>query len=368
MLSDLEAHSGVILGPQPGAERRASTSRHPPAEALIRACAETLRLGPCVVAFSGGRDSSLVLAAMVAASRAHGLAMPTPVTLRFPGDPDSQESDHQEEVISALGIDRWRVIDCGEEMDLLGPRSTAIMTKLGHVWPANHYFMDPIAEAFPDATLVTGLEGDGLMGGWRWARATHPARPRDLLTALHAVVPRTMRTAIAYSGQSLDVGWLRPGAASALESAFRRELASEPAIWSRRVGWWFKRRYLAIARGTLDAVCGLRGVKVAHPLLDRGFLASVATAGGMRGFASRADAMREMFSGLVPDSIIERDHKAFFDQTFWGPHSRDFADRWRGEGLSAEIVDPDALREEWTKPEPDFRSATPLQRAWLAAQ
>src|SRR5438874_582354 len=54
-----------------------------PLTALERACLPALERPPCVVSFSGGLDSSVVLAAAGRAARRAGLAEPIPVTHRF---------------------------------------------------------------------------------------------------------------------------------------------------------------------------------------------------------------------------------------------------------------------------------------------
>jgi asparagine synthase (glutamine-hydrolysing) len=53
-------------------------------DALFAAIEPALASGKCLVAFSGGRESSWVLAVATEAARSHGYADPIPVTLRFP--------------------------------------------------------------------------------------------------------------------------------------------------------------------------------------------------------------------------------------------------------------------------------------------
>jgi hypothetical protein len=51
---------------------------------------------------------------------------------------------------------------------------------------------------------------------------------------------------------------------------------------------------------------------------------------------------------------------------FWGEHSRALMAAWEGEGVDAELVDPERLRGEWDLPLPDALTVPLLQSAWLA--
>src|SRR4051794_22650674 len=67
-----------------------------PVGALERGLLRALRRPPCVVSFSGGRDSSAVLALAVDVARRHGLPEPVPVAMRFAGAPAADERRWQE--------------------------------------------------------------------------------------------------------------------------------------------------------------------------------------------------------------------------------------------------------------------------------
>src|SRR5687767_6252 len=75
-----------------------------PVTALQDVLVPALRRPPCVVAFSGGRDSALVLAGAVAAARREGLDEPIAVSVRFPNAPDADESHWQERVVRYLKL------------------------------------------------------------------------------------------------------------------------------------------------------------------------------------------------------------------------------------------------------------------------
>ena len=103
MLTPLEIAAGA---PLPDRMRgRPAATRLTPAEALGAAVLAAVRRTPCVVSFSGGRDSSLVLSAAVAAARREGLRLPVPLTVRVRGDADAEERGWQELVVRRLGIE-----------------------------------------------------------------------------------------------------------------------------------------------------------------------------------------------------------------------------------------------------------------------
>ena len=69
---------------------------------------------PRIVSFSGGRDSSLVLAVVIRVARREGLPLPIPVTVRPAGDADHVEAGWQELVVRDLGLDDWVQVEIGE--------------------------------------------------------------------------------------------------------------------------------------------------------------------------------------------------------------------------------------------------------------
>jgi asparagine synthase (glutamine-hydrolysing) len=79
--------------------------------------------------------------------------------------------------------------------------------------------------------------------------------------------------------------------------------------------------------------------------------------------------MRALFSETLPDELLARPTKAYFDQIFWGPRCREFVREWDGvigDPQIDELIDPDRLRSNWLQDRPDFRSALLLQAARLA--
>ena len=74
-LTPIELATGVVFGVNPLRLPAATTT---PPQALEAAVRPALQRGRCFVSFSGGRDSSPVLAAAAAVARREGLAAPVP--------------------------------------------------------------------------------------------------------------------------------------------------------------------------------------------------------------------------------------------------------------------------------------------------
>ena len=86
-----------------------------------------LRRPPCFVHFSGGRDSSALLAVAAKAARSHGLDLPIPLTVRFPNIDEAQEDRWQELVIRHLELTEWLKMDVEDTADLLAPPAVEVL-------------------------------------------------------------------------------------------------------------------------------------------------------------------------------------------------------------------------------------------------
>ena len=105
-----------------------------PRDAMERVVLGAVSRPPCVVGFSGGRDSSAVLAVAVHVARREGLPSPIPVTRVFADVPESDETEWQELVIRHLGITEWIREPIDDEMDVLGPLAQARLRRHGVLW------------------------------------------------------------------------------------------------------------------------------------------------------------------------------------------------------------------------------------------
>ena len=163
-LTALETVAGSPYGVDPVAPPLPAPSGASPRQALERTLLGALERSPCLVTFSGGRDSSTLLALTATLARDHGLPAPVPVTHRFPDAPESDEAHWQELVIDRLALDDWVRLEWHDEMDILGPIAGAVLSRHGQVMPFNAHFMAPMLERARGGSLVTGVGGDELFG------------------------------------------------------------------------------------------------------------------------------------------------------------------------------------------------------------
>jgi hypothetical protein len=89
-LASLEVATGIVLGVDTPLVDEGP--RRTPAEAIEAVLRPALERAPCLVSFSGGRDSSAVLASATDLARREGLPLPIPATNRFPDAPGSDEA------------------------------------------------------------------------------------------------------------------------------------------------------------------------------------------------------------------------------------------------------------------------------------
>jgi asparagine synthase (glutamine-hydrolysing) len=344
-----------------------------PLAALTAAVEPPVRAGRCAVAFSGGRDSSLILAAAVLAARRTGAPLPAAVTVRYPQLPETDEARWQELVLRHLGVDDWVRVDVEDELDLVGPVALPLLERHGPLYPANAHAIVPLLEAARGGSLLVGLGGDELLMAQRRqalmdliGRRRRP-QPRDVRRIAGLLLPPALRRrVIRHAPLDPAVTWLTPEARDLVERAERSSL-DEPFRWDRAVADAAARRSLVLTADCLRRIGEAEDVTVAAPLLDPRFVAALTRAGGRTGWGSRTAAMRAIAGDALPGEVLARTGKAVFNRGFFGRESRAFADSWSGEGVDRRLVDPERLRAAWREPDPDFRAAMLLQSAWAAA-
>jgi Asparagine synthase len=354
---------------------RAPLRRRPAAASDLPAVLESVLLRslqrpPCVVAFSGGRDSAGLLAAAARAARRHGLPLPVPATYRFPGMPDADENAWQDMVVRHIGLADWVRIDITDELDLVGPVAAALLRRYGPMWPPNSHFGGLLASHARGGTFVTGVGGDELLAPSAYEAARVLSRVRrpqlgDVRGVAAVIAPTALRAWRARRGIEA-LPWLTPDAAAAHARARARE-SLQPLWWGKSVThtWWRSRERLAL-RASIAAACG-DDVMVEHPFMDPDFLGAVAGALWRLGFPTRAGAMELLFGDALPIEVRHRSDKAAFSAPFINRHSRAFIAEWDGIGVDETLVDVDALRACWAAEQVDGRSFALLQSAWLAA-
>jgi hypothetical protein len=374
-LSPLEIASGWVLGTDAdalfGEEQEADET---PLAALERVILPALLRPPCLVSFSGGRDSSAVLAVASHLARREGLPLPVPATQRFPNAPDTQEAEWQERVVVHLRLQEWVRLEWDDELDVVGPVATRMLRRHGVLWPPNLHFHIPLLAAARHGSLLTGVGGDEVFKPTRFARAAAVLggemrpRARDVLRVGLALAPRPVRRAVI---RRRDPGpgpapWLRNHAREAVAAAFADHMASEPMRWDAKLRWWWRLRFLQMFFSHARLLAADVDVRIEQPLADPAFLAALGRQAPLLRFVDRTAAMRLLFADLLPDELCARPTKAMFDEPLWNRHSREFAARATGEGLDAELVDGEGLRALWSSGQVNVRTYLLLQAAWLA--
>ena len=374
-LTPLEISAGLIFGFTPPEQLPTPAEAGTPIEALERAILPALLRPPCLVSFSGGRDSSTILAVAVRLARREGLELPVPATNRFPQAEGSDESVWQERVIVHLGLTEWLRLEFTDELDTVGPVAMRALRKHGPRTPFNAHFHTPLFEEALGGSLVTGIGGDEALGVQRWARAANVLagkvrpRPRDVLSVGLAAAPKPLRRAVlARRDTPIVLPWLRPKAQQEVWSRWVATVASQPLRWQGRFAWYRRLRYIRLGLETLDLLARDYRAEVRHPFVDAGFAAAIAALPREDRFLGRTAAMRELFGDLLPQEVTARRSKSIYDLAFWTSHSRRLVQGWDGNTVDPELVDPEALREEWAKPNPDSRSLLLLQQVALAAE
>src|SRR5687767_3167951 len=145
-LTPLEISSGFVV-PRDRAAARLPAGTATVREAFEAALLPALQRAPCLVSFSGGRDSSAVLAVAAHVARREGLPLPVPATIHFPHAGGTQETEWQEQVIRHIGLADWHRVEVTDELDCVGPVATAALARHGVLWPCNAYFHTPLLEA-----------------------------------------------------------------------------------------------------------------------------------------------------------------------------------------------------------------------------
>src|SRR5690349_8413329 len=169
-LDRLELASGVLTGGDRDAPEVAADGRSTPRQALEAVVLDALLRPSRVVSFSGGRDSSAVLALASRVARREGLAPPVASTLRFSRAPLADEREWQERVVAHVRPDDWLVREIDDELDCIGPVARPVLRRHGVLWPPNAHLVALHGSAAAGGTVLTGAGGDQLLAPSRFVR------------------------------------------------------------------------------------------------------------------------------------------------------------------------------------------------------
>ena len=335
-----------------------------------------LQRPPCLVTFSGGRDSSSLLALSMHLARREGLPLPVAFTFSYDGEEEADETSWQELVIRHLRVDDWEVVHVGDRHDLVGSLAQPFLLAHGLVFPPTMYNNTlPLARA-RGGTHISGEGGDEIFGERRSTILRRAlGNPKYLTKRAHlnhlalTLGPRLSRRAAwrRTLGQMLSapLSYLYPEVREQFLVDLADHLTSEPFAVSRSLGWHLRRKMVVMHQEGLTAFSEENDVVHLDPFLEPRFVATFARMVGPLGLATRTDAMRALFSDVLPDEILSRTSKALFNRGFLTDIARAFARSWDGSGVDKEMVDPALLRSAWLSEWPPSQSFGLLQAAWL---
>ena len=347
-MTPFEVASGWLFGEVPealpglrGAPSLAETSGSSPVQVLESMLAPALARPPCVVAFSGGRDSSALLAVASRLAAREGLEPPVAATLRYPGEHEAHEEQWQELVVRHLGTSNWEKLPAGDSADLLGPVAAGELRRYGLLWPPAHYKDVPLCALAAGGTLVNGEGGDEVLGAHRvtpLARAIAGRLPKNRSEAAETALmlaPRPVRQRAYFAKLRAQVAksWLRPEAQEHFAAAAAADKAAEPLHWGASLRRLPRTRAWNLGFHNQDLCAAADGVTVLRPLQDARFLAALSRSAPPWGFADRDTAMRVLFASFLPDELLRRPTKAVVQPGGFRraqPRLRLALERWRG--------------------------------------
>ena len=315
--------------------------------ALAEAIRPALQRGRCLVSFSGGHDSTLVLAAAAHVARTDGLPLPIPITWRFSNAPRADESAMQAAMITELKLPDWIVLQAGNDLDLVGPVAQQVLRRYGPVFPANAYIHAPLYAHAAGGTLLDGLGGDQVFG-----RFHRPRRPWPVASS---------------AGRFDGAAWLRPRAARAARRIQARERRRAPRDPAARPRWRAEARDLLLTRHTADELAGAADARAEHPLLSPTLVAAIERTGlSPHSTGGRAGLLSALFGGELPHPCLARRPKAVFNEVIWRKHTEEHVRSWDGRGVDGHVVDAHALSRLWRNGWSGFQTALLIQQTWLA--
>lgn len=333
--------------------------------------------GPVAVSFSGGRDSSVVLAIAQHVAREGGFAPPLPITLVYPGIESADEASWQDLVLSHLRITQRIVLRVQGELDLLGPVASSALSEHGLLWPPNGFTHEYMLRECAGMTLLTGGGGDELFDD-SGATRTQLVLARRVSPDVRDVA----RLAAAFAMRRIyderraryvpRLAWLSATGQQQFARAYVRDLGPPYRSWSRKLRDQVNARSFAALRRGQDLLAASAHARIEHPFLAPELVAAAARVGGSLGLGGRTHAMRTIAGDLLPDELLSRSTKATFSEGFWVNRSTGFArseapiEVIAADPPLAALVDLEELRAEWSKPTPHFLTAALLQSAFLS--
>lgn len=353
--------------PSPSAACTAASARR----ALEVALADPVVAPHCYVLFSGGRDSSGLLALATHVARRLGADDPIPVIVRHRHAPLADEASWQSLVLDHLGLHNSIILDFDGEQSLLSDAATTSLRRNGLIWPAAIQLHGAIYRNLEPGSVISGEGGDMMVSGRRitplasavtaanWRLAARLA-PSTLWPGRLGRTRRELRAAIRKTAP-----WLRTEPTNALIEAMS-SLRREHLSWRRAVTMLALSRTARVGSQNFLAMARTFGLAPVNPFESLEFAEALAREGRFGGLGDRTTLMRRLFGDLLPDVVNARTTKAAFNETRWTRREREFARDWNGAGVDPRYIDADRLRETWLADKPSAFSDLHLHAAWLA--
>lgn len=375
VLRDDDVIAGFPFGRAAGSVQ-AGAARVEPATALRDELLRALLRPPCVIAFSGGRDSSLLLAVATALAEEESIDKPIAHTLHYRDDPGAAEEEWQELVfthLAELGLrpERTGTVVTGQ-LDIIGPLTAPVLRRhRGPVYPPALAPTILLTRLARGGCLVTGNLGDEVLASHRaavleavWRRRARGMERSDWAAAGFAAAPRLLREHLVRRD---DDGhpWLRPPQRRRVAALNAHAIADEPLRWNRSVRSAPATRAVSIGTATRELIAAENDCVLIEPFGASAFVESWARLGGWRGGPTRMGAIRMLGGSLLPDELLARRSKAVFNRSRFGPATREFAGTCDGSGVDDAAVDAALLRREWMSELPTRRQR-PAPAASLA--
>jgi asparagine synthase (glutamine-hydrolysing) len=295
----------------------------------------------------------------------------------FPGIAEADEHDWQALVVRHLRLNDWERLVFHDELDAIGPIAREHLVDHGVVWPPTIGADAPLVEVARGGSLIDGEGGDEVLGDGAHRVAPlaallerpRPLRWRRVRWALGAVAPEPVRRRHERRRQQeTATPWLRPAAKDGLVAAVERDEVQTPLSFAASVRRVPRRRSQVLGAHNRRILAQRHDVDVSSPFLHPEVVHALARAGGMMGPGNRTSALRALVADLLPDAVLARTGKAWFNRCYIAQPTRDFASRWTGEGVDPELVDVEELRRAWLADPAPAPVTALVQQAWLATE